>query len=117
MNLALQVAESSGCLASAVFFPGPPSYPVVLAADAGILVRSGCLAQDVREPRSQDNSDSCAIALRCEMTHFSLFPIFAHLSRRLWAGVDFCGALEHSQLLPESPGVHSQATRHRDCAN
>ena len=37
----LQVAESSGCLASAVFFFGPPSYPLVSAADAGFLVCSG----------------------------------------------------------------------------
>ena len=49
---------------------------VVSAADAGIPVCSGCLAQDVREARSQDNSDSCAIALSWEMTHFALFPMF-----------------------------------------
>ena len=45
----LQVAESSGCWASAVFFIGPPSYPFVSAADAGFLVCSGCPAQHVRE--------------------------------------------------------------------
>ena len=81
-------AESSGCSANAVFFHGPPSYLVVLAADAAILVCSRCLAQDVREARSQDNSDSCAIALSWEMTQFSLFLIFCR----------FCGALDDSQL-------------------
>ena len=64
---------------------------MVSAADAGILVCSGCLAQDVREARSQDNSDSCVIVVSWEMTHFSLFPIFSHLSPRLRAGGDFLG--------------------------
>ena len=41
----LQVAESSGCSAIAVFFYGAPSHPVVGAADAGIFMCSGCLRE------------------------------------------------------------------------
>ena len=85
-------------MASAVFFHGPPSYPVVSAADAGILVCSGCLAQDVREARSQDNSDSCVIALSWEMTHFCVVSDFFSLVPASPGRCGFFGALEHSQL-------------------
>ena len=111
-------------MASAVFFHGPPSYLVVLAADAGILVL-WCLAHEVREARSQDNSDSCAIALSWEMTHFALFPIFSRLSRRLRAGVlFFLGPRALTVVsargpgVPESPGVSLPGDSAQvDCAN
>ena len=64
---------------------------------------SGCLAQDVREARSQDNSDSCVIALSWEKTHFALFPFFLTcpgVSGQVW-------------IFWDRREFHSQVTGHR----
>ena len=96
----LQVAESSGSLASAVFFLGPHSYTLVSAPDAGIFVCSGRLAQHVREARVHNTTQivvSLLLVVLAKVTHMRHFCVFLTCPGVSRAGVHFLGpSITHS---------------------